>query len=256
MRRIRVIPVLLLRNNGLYKTVKFNQPNYIGDPINAVKIFNDKEVDELVLLDITASAEKKPPNYKIIGEMASECFMPLAYGGGISSVDNAKKIFDLGVEKIIINTAFFSEPGFTRQLAGLYGSQSVVVSIDIKKNIFGKHHVYAPNTKPNGKLVPVQAARMAEENGAGEIILNSVGKDGTRTGFDLDLIREVSSSVKIPVVACGGADKVSDFLQAVSAGASAVSAGSMFVYSKGVDSVLINYPSPKDLLDNLYSKVS
>jgi cyclase len=242
MKRTRIIPVLLLINDGLYKTVKFNKPSYIGDPINAVKIFNEKEVDELVVLDITASKEKRAPNYSKIAELAGEAFMPMAYGGGIHSFEDAKKVIDAGYEKIVINTAAVENPALIEQIASVYGSQSVVVSIDVKLNWLGKYEVYIKCGTKKTNLSPDQAAAQAEKYGAGEIFINAIHKDGTWEGFDIKLIQKVSHTVSIPVIACGGASSMQDFKNAVTeGGASAVAAGSMFVYQKKGMGVLISF---------------
>jgi cyclase len=257
LRRIRVIPVLTIDGNKLVKTTKFKKPKYIGDPINAIKIFNDKEVDEIVILDITASKKDTPPNFKLIEEMASECFMPLGYGGAINDFDTAKKVFDLGVEKIILNTNIFSNAHLITQVANHYGSQSVVVSIDVKRNIFGNQYCYYKSGTLTKKEMPEKLAKMVEDAGAGEIILNNIDNEGTFKSFDYNLISLVSKSIGIPVVACGGASEISDFENAILNGASAVAAGSMFVFkSNNVNSVLINYPSQEVLINNLYSSIN
>jgi cyclase len=248
MIRTRVIPALLLKGDGLVKTVKFSNPGYIGDPINAVRIFNDKEVHELVFLDITASIERRPPRFDILSDIASECFMPLGYGGGIRTLEQAEKIFNLGVEKIILNSFAIEDPSFIRSLSDRVGSQSVVMSIDVKKNFFGKYEIYSNSGKTRTSLDPFRWAQQAEELGAGEIILNSIDQDGTMKGYDIQLIKNVSNSVTIPVVACGGAGKVEDFGTAIhEGGASAVAAGSMFVYFGRKKAVLINYPSRDEI---------
>jgi cyclase len=243
LRRIRTIPVLLLNNGGLYKTVKFKNPTYIGDPINAVKIFNEKEADELLILDYRASIEKRGPDFSKIAEIAGEAFMPMAYGGGIRNLDDAKKVFDSGFEKIVLNSILFEDITLVDKIASIYGAQSVVGCIDFKKNLFGKFNVYAySGSKSTGKT-PVEWAKFLDDKGVGEIILNNIDKDGTWDGYSLNLITEVSSNVHIPVIACGGAGSVEDFKKAVTAGASAVAAGSMFVYQKKGMGVLISFPS-------------
>jgi len=244
----RVIPCLLLRNQGLVKTVKFRDPKYVGDPINAVKIFNDKEVDELLFLDITATVERKAPPMKVIAEIASECFMPLAYGGGIRSMEDVRQIFTVGVEKVCVNTHAVEDPEFIRQAADIFGSQSIVVSIDVKKSLFGKHEVHTHGGTRNTKLDPVEHAVRMEQLGAGELFLNSIDRDGTQQGFDIDLLRRVAAAVRIPVIACGGAGTVDHLRQAVKdGGASAVSAGSMFVFHGKHRAVLISYPGQDEL---------
>ena len=177
MKRIRVIPVLLLKGDGLYKSLRFKEYRYVGDPINAVKIFNEKEVDELAIIDIAATKENRSPNIKKIGEIASEAFMPLSYGGGITHIDQVKEIFFNGVEKVIINKAAVTRPSFITEISHRYGNQSVVVSIDIKKDWLGKYKVYTENGKRNTNLDPVHFAKRCEELGAGEILLNSIDRD-------------------------------------------------------------------------------
>ena len=248
MLRTRVIPSLLLKGQGLVKTVKFKDSKYIGDPINAIKIFNDKEVDELVLLDITATIEKRGPNYKVIEEVASECFMPLGYGGGIHSLEDAKRILALGVEKIIINTVAFEKPDFVSQLADNLGNQSVVVSIDVKKSLFGKYEVFTRSGSYNTKQNPLTYAHKMELLGAGEILLNSIDRDGLMTGYDIQLISRLTGSVRIPVIACGGAGSLSHLAEAAKqGGASALAAGSMFVFHGKHRAVLISYPERTEL---------
>lgn len=244
----RVIPVLLLQNKGLVKTRQFKNPVYVGDPINAIKIYNEKEVDELVFLDINASKEKRPPDFTLLEKIASECFMPLGYGGGISSLDEVKRILNIGIEKVIFNDSLFDNQELLKQAAKLAGSQSVVVSIDVKKSITGKRRIYRHTTKSIMDISITEYARCAEEAGAGEIFLNSVDQDGMMGGYDLEMIRKVADTVNIPVVACGGAGQLSHFREAVSkGGASAVAAGSMFVFHGPHKAVLINYPGQDEL---------
>ena len=246
--RTRVIPCLLLKGQGLVKTVNFTNPKYVGDPINAVKIFNDKEVHELVFLDITASTEKRAPRLDFISDIASECFMPLGYGGGIRTVKQAEEIFNRGVEKIIINSGAVEKPTFINELANLFGSQSIVVSIDIKKNFFGNYQTYTYSGKSKTSWDPVTWAQEAERLGAGEIFLNSIDRDGMMNGYDIPLIKSVSKAISIPVIACGGAGTVEDFGRAVyDGGASAVAAGSMFVFYGKYRAVLINFPDDQEL---------
>lgn len=248
MLKTRVIPCLLLRNKGLVKTVKFKDPKYVGDPFNAVRIFNEKEVDELIFLDITASLENRKPNLKLISEIASECFMPFGYGGGVRTVEEAQALFNLGVEKVILNTAAFENPKLVEACARLGGSQSVVVSVDVKKSFFGKQEVYIRSGTQNTKMDPALYAEQMENAGAGELFLNSIDRDGVMHGYDLPLLRKVADAVRVPVVACGGAGKLEDFSQAVREGhVSAVSAGSMFVFHGKHRAVLITYPSQEEL---------
>jgi len=253
MKRIRVIPVLLLRKGGVVKTVKFKDPKYVGDCINAIKIFNEKEVDEMVVLDIDASPKNTPPNYQLIHELAGECFMPLSYGGGITSVEQAKRIIDSGIEKVILNTAAINNPKLVEDLAHNYGSSSVVVSLDIKKDWLGKYKVFTNGGKQKVSTKPLELALQMQNAGAGEIILNSIDRDGTFQGYDVPLTQSIANQLEIPVVACGGASKVEDYLDVIKNGnASAVAAGSMFVF-KGVHrAVLINYPDQATLKEKIY----
>ena len=244
----RVIPCLLLSNSGLVKTVKFKNPTYLGDPRNTVKIFNDKEVDELVLLDITATSEKKRPNFDLIFEIVSEAFMPIAYGGGIRNLEDAKHILSLGVEKIVINTYTVENPSFVTEAARQFGSSSVVVCIDVKKRLFGKSTVHINSGRKSTHIDPLDHAIHMEQLGAGELIVNSIDRDGTMCGYDLELIRMISSKVNIPVIACGGAGAVEHLGAAVKqAGASAVAAGSLFVFHGRHRAVLINFPEQQTL---------
>lgn len=247
MLNVRVIPILLLRNKGLVKTVKFSKGKYIGDPINAVKIFNDKEVDELAFLDIEASKVNMPPNFDFIKHIASECFMPLAYGGGISNIDHIKKLFQIGVEKVILNSVALEHLNLVSEAAEIFGGQSIVVSIDVKTNIWGKYFVFSHSEKKPAIKDPVAYARAAEKAGAGEIILNAVDQDGMMNGYDLNIVEKMSSVINIPLVACGGAGKLEHFKEGHQAGASALAAGSLFVYHGPHKAVLINYPSQQKL---------
>jgi cyclase len=243
MRRIRTMPVLLLRNGGLYKTVNFKNPKYVGDPINAVKIFNEKEADELVLLDYNASIDTRAIDYKRIEEIAGEAFMPMGYGGGIKTLDDAKRVFDCGFEKVVLNSVLLKNPGLVEAIGNIYGAQAVVGSIDYKKNIFGKSKVYSMSGSKKMGYEPVEWAVKLQEYGVGEIMLNSIDRDGTWSGYDLDMIKTVSEKITVPLIACGGAGSVQDLKQAVSVGASAVAAGSMFVFQKKGMGVLISFPS-------------
>lgn len=248
MLQTRVIPCLLLRNQGLVKTVKFKDPKYVGDPINSVKIFNDKEVDELIFLDITATVENRRPPFKLLSEITSECFMPLGYGGGIRSVEDIREILGLGVEKVIINSHAVEDQSFVSRAAELFGSQSIVVSLDVKKSLLGKYEIRTCGERKATGLDPVRFAVQMQERGAGELFLNSIDRDGTQQGYDIDLIRRVTEAVSIPVIACGGAGRLEDFADAVhKGGASAVSAGSFFVFQGKHRAVLISFPTPEEL---------
>lgn len=243
----RVMPVLLLRGRGLVKTTAFKNPVYLGDPVNVIRIFNDKEVDELTLLDIDATPQQRGPNFQLLREIASECFMPLGYGGGITTVDQVKQLTAIGIEKVVINSRAPEDPALVTAAADQVGSQSVVVCIDVKKKMFGGQRVVTRSAKNDTGKDPVAYAQEMQRRGAGELVVNSVDRDGTMQGYDLELIRRVSSAVDIPVVACGGAGKVADFGQAVAAGASAVAAGAMFVFQGAHRGILISFPSRSEL---------
>lgn len=248
MLKTRVIPCLLLKDNKLVKTIKFKNPTYIGDPINAVKIFNEKEVDELIFLDIDASYKKKKPNYSIIHEVVTECFMPVCYGGGVNNLSDMKKLFKLGIEKISINTRALDNPTFIKEAAQMFGSQSIVVSIDVRKNLWGKYDVYSYGGRKKTNYNPIDFSLLMEKMGAGELMINSIDRDGVMNGYDIKLLKSVTEVVTIPVIACGGAGKITDFLEAVDKGrVSAVSAGSLFIYFGREKGILINYPSQRDL---------
>lgn len=248
MIRPRIIPALLLQGQGLVKTVKFKDPTYLGDPINIVRIFNDKEVDELVFLDITATNENRPPAFDRLANITSECFMPLGYGGGIRTLDDIRNLLGMGIEKVILNTAAVENPSLVRSAADHAGSSSVVISMDVKKNLLGKYEVQTRSGKKNTGLDPVRHAVEMEKMGAGEIFVNSIDRDGTMKGYDIELIRRVSDAVSIPVIACGGAGKLQDLADAIKMGrASAAAAGSFFVFQGPLRGVLISYPSQNDL---------
>ncbi len=248
MVQTRVIPCLLLRNMGLVKTQKFKDPVYVGDPINAVRIFNDKEVDELVFLDITATVEGKRPPFDLLAKVAGQCFMPLCYGGGVRSLEDMAQLYSIGIEKVALNTQAVKDASLVRAAADRFGSQSVMVSIDVKKTLFGKYEVVVESGRKRTGLDPVRLAAELQAHGAGELLLNSVDRDGMMEGYDLELIRRVTAAVGIPVVACGGAGKLADLSSAVTAGgASAAAAGSLFVFQMPHRAVLINYPSQRDL---------
>jgi len=247
MLRVRVMPCLLLRNSKLVKTVRFKDPNYIGDPINAVKIYNDKEVDELIILDITATVDNRQPNYKAISEISSECFMPIVYGGGIKSIEEMRRIYIQGVEKIAINSFAIENPEIIRKASGMFGNQSVVVAIDTRKKMIGGYEVMSHSGRKGTNMNPISWAKEVEALGAGEILLTSIDRDGTYEGYDTELIRSVSQSVNIPIIACGGAGKMEDFAKAVEAGASACAIGSMAVYQSKGKGVLINFPTQSEL---------
>jgi len=220
----------------------------VGDPINAVKIFNDLEADELVFLDITASKENRIPSLDVIKKIGDEAFMPFAVGGGIKTTEQALQILNAGAEKVVINKAAVENPGLITELADCFGNQSIIVSIDVKKNFWGKTRVFIQNGSISTSLDPIEHAMNMEKLGAGEIIINSIEHDGCMNGYDLDLIKAVSQAVSIPVIAIGGAGKLIHFREATqTANASAVAAGSMFVFHGPRRAVLINYPEKKEL---------
>lgn len=248
MLKNRVIPCLLLKNRGLVKTIRFQSPAYVGDPINAVKIFNDREADELVLLDIDATIEQRAPDFGFIESIVSEAFMPVGYGGGVGRIEYVHALFRLGVEKVIINSAAVTDTDFVKRAAEQFGDQSIVVSIDVKKRWFGQYEVFAESGTKRTRLNPVDHAVRIAESGAGEILLTSIDRDGTLQGMDLDLIRAVARRVRVPVVACGGVGRLEDVRDAIHlAGASAVAIGSLFVYFGKHRAVLINYPSSDEV---------
>lgn len=250
----RIIPVLLLKGKGLVKTLKFKDPKYIGDPINAVKIFNDLKADELVFLDITASKEGRTVSGELVKDIGDEAFMPFGVGGGISNIDQIEQLLKAGAEKVVINTNAFLKPELITESAKIFGSQSIVVSLDAKKSLFGKYSCWIKDGNENTKIDPIMFAKKAEDMGAGEIIINSIDLDGMMTGYDIELIKSVSDSVSVPVVACGGAGNLEHISQAYFDGnAHALSAGSMFVFHGPRRAVLINYPS-KSELKQLFNK--
>jgi cyclase len=248
----RIIPCLLLRNNGLVKTVRFKESTYIGDPINTVKIFNEKEVDEIFFLDIDATKTKKEPPYDLIRNIATECFMPFAYGGGIQSIQQIEKIIKSGAEKIIINSQAFLKRNFMREAVQQFGSSTIAVSMDVKKEFLRGNTVYIKGGTLSTGMNPVDYAREIEDEGAGEILINSIDRDGVMEGYDIELIKSISQSVRVPIIACGGAGSLVDFRLAVKeGGASAAAAGSFFVFHGKRRAVLITYPSYTEI-SNLF----
>jgi imidazole glycerol-phosphate synthase subunit HisF len=253
MLKNRVIPCLLLRDGGLVKTHRFADPKYVGDPINAIRIFNEKEVDELIVLDIEASRRGAEPDFTLIEEFAGECFMPLCYGGGIRTLAQARRLFALGIEKVCIQSAALADFGLVSQIAAQFGSQSVLVSVDVKQNWRGRHELYSA---ARGKKVSrpwIEFMRAAVAAGAGEIVLNAVDRDGTQKGMDLELIRQASAAIDVPLVAVGGAGSLANIKAAIDSGASAVAAGAFFVFHGPHRAVLITYPR-YDELEVLLSK--
>jgi len=246
MLRPRVIPSLLLSGGGLVKTMKFGSRKYVGDPINAIRIFNDKEVDELIVLDIDATREGRRPDFSLIEEMAGECFMPLSYGGGIQSVDDARTLFSLGVEKVVLQSAFLRDPAILRAIADRAGEQAVVASIDVARDWLGRRKLHGPAARGRFRDWR-EALRAAVANGAGEVMLTSVERDGTLSGMDLEMIGEAAAMIDVPLIAAGGAGSLDDIRRAVGAGASAVAAGAFFVFHGPHRAVLITYPRYEEL---------
>lgn len=243
MLKVRIIPCLLLCNESLVKTVQFKKFSYIGDPANTCRIFNELEVNELVFLDITATREKREPNFKILQAIADECFMPLSYGGGIRSLQAAERIFNIGFEKIVLNTYPFENPAIVTELAKAFGSQSIIIAIDVRKTLLGKYQVFGLSGADNKKKHPVDWANEVQQRGAGEILLTSIDREGTWKGFDIELTSQVSKAVTIPVIAQGGAGCVEHISAVVKEGrASAVALGSMVVYQGQNLGVLVNFP--------------
>ncbi len=243
MLRPRIIPCLLVRNKGLVKTVKFGPSKYVGDPINAVKIFNEKEADELIVLDIDATANGTPPDFVMIQKLAAECRMPLCYGGGVTTVEQAKRIIGLGVEKVAISAAALANPQLISGISAEIGSQSVVVILDVKKSFFGKYEVYTHNGQRRTERTPIDVAQEAEKLGAGEIVINSIDNDGQMKGYDLSLAAKVREAIQLPMSVLGGAGSLADIGCLISTcGVVGASAGSLFVFKGQYRAVLINYP--------------
>lgn len=253
----RIIPCLLIQNNGLVKTVKFKDAKYVGDPINAVKIFNEKQVDELMVLDIDATVQNKEPDYKRIENLASECRMPLCYGGGIKNVQQAQRIFALGVEKIAISSAAIGNFNLLKEIAQIVGNQSVVVVLDVgKRKLSNRYDIWTHNATKNTKKNPIEFAKELQEVGVGEIVINSIDQDGTMKGYDHTIIDRVREQIHIPLTVLGGAGSLQDIAEIISKHhIIGVAAGSLFVFKGIYKAVLINYPNSqeKKQLSNMYS---
>jgi cyclase len=247
MLKHRVIPCLLLRNGGLVKTLKFAEPKYVGDPINAIRIFNEKEVDELMVLDISASKERREPDYELVAQFAGECFMPLCYGGGVRTVEQARRLFAAGVEKICIQSAVLDDPALITQIAERFGSQAVVVSVDVKTDWLGRRRLFGAAAGKTLAKPWLDFMREMVAAGAGEVVLNAVDRDGTMQGMDLELIRSATATLSVPLIAMGGVGSLADIQAAVRAGASAVAAGAFFVFHGPHRAVLITYPRYQEL---------
>jgi cyclase len=252
MLKTRVIPILLLRDGALVKTVRFRRFNYIGDPCNTVRIFNELEVEELIFLDILAARDGKAPDFQMLSDIANECFMPLSYGGGIRCIEEIKKILNIGLEKVAINSNAVENRKLISMSAERFGSQCIIGSIDVRENLLGKYEVYIKDGTKRTRLDPVEWAMELADSGAGELLITSIDRDGTWKGYDVKLIRLISSSVNIPVIANGGAGNISHIAEAVNeGGASAVGLGSMVVYQKKDMGVLVNFPDRTELSNAL-----
>ena len=252
MLRPRIIPCLLVQNKGLVKTVKFKNPKYVGDPINAVRIFNEKEVDELMVIDIDASSQNHEPDYRMIEYIAAECRMPLCYGGGIKTAEQAQRIFSLGVEKVALSSIAVEQPELITEIANIVGNQSVVIVIDVKKHpLTGKYEVRTHNGQKSTGLNPFEFATRMEKLGAGEIVINSIDHDGMMNGYDLALVDKLRKCVNVPITVLGGAGSLEDIQHLIKAhGTIGAAAGSLFVFKGPYKAVLINYPN-RDLKEQL-----
>ncbi len=252
MLQTRIIPTLLLKDESLVKTVQFKKYNYIGDPVNTVRIFNELEVDELMFLDIFASLEKRPINYKILQDIANECFMPLSYGGNIKSLDDAKRVLEIGFEKVVINSHSYENLELIHQISSYFGAQSVVGSIDIKKDIFRKKRLYSYHGRKKEPYEIIEWIKELECAGVGELLVTSIDKEGTWSGYDIELLKEAVANTQVPVIANGGCGSIDDIASAVKeAKVSACALGSMVVYQKKGMGVLVNFPDRKKLKEAL-----
>jgi cyclase len=247
MLRPRIIPCLLIKNGGLVKSVQFDNYKYVGDPINAVKIFNEKEVDEIIILDIDATVYNKEPNYKLIESLAAESRMPLCYGGGVKTVEQAQKIFSLGVEKVSISSEAVSNPNLITEISNRVGSQSIVVILDVKKNKLGEYEIWTHNATKNTMIDPVAFANEVQRLGAGEVVVNSIDEDGIMKGYDLELIEKIRNVISLPLTVLGGAGTLKDIEKLISKyKVIGVAAGSLFVFKGVFKAVLINYPNSSE----------
>jgi cyclase len=244
MLRPRIIPCLLVKGGGLVKTVRFASPKYVGDPINAVRIFNEKEVDELMVLDIDATAKGREPDYRLIADLAAECRMPLSYGGGVTSAEQIQRIVGLGVEKVALSASAVASPGLIEQAAARVGRQSIVAVLDVRASADGRYEVYTHNGSRRSGQAPADLARRLETLGAGEIVVNSIDRDGAMSGYDLKLARQVREAISVPMTVLGGAGKLDDIAALIREfGIVGAAAGSLFVFKGVYRAVLINYPS-------------
>lgn len=252
MLRPRIIPSLLLQDNGLVKTVNFKNPKYVGDPINAVKIFNEKEVDELAIFDIDATAKGLEPNYNLIERIANQSRMPLCYGGGVKTIEQAQKIFGLGIEKIALSSAVLQNPELITKIADRVGAQSIIVVLDVKKKLFGSYEVFTHNGKKATGINPFDFVAKAQQLGAGEIIINSIDQDGVMKGYDMMLIDKIRERISVPLTVLGGAGSLSDIEKVIQKHKIiGVAAGSLFVFKGVYKAVLINYPTKAEK-ENIY----
>lgn len=250
MFRPRIIPILLLKGQGLVKTLRFSKPSYIGDPINAVRLFNDYRADELVFLDINASIEGRSISIELIKTIGDEAYMPFSVGGGISSVEQIGEILSIGAEKVVLNSSISTNLGLIVQASNAFGSQSIIASVDVRRRLFGNYEVMTKSGSVILHRSLEDYIKDIESAGAGEILINSIDRDGTMSGYDIGLIKEISCSVRIPVIACGGAGSLSDMRHAYfEGGASACAAGSMFVFHGPRKAVLINYPEKAEIIN-------
>jgi len=249
--RARVIPVLLIDDGGLVKSIEFDKYNYIGDPMNAIRLYNEMEVDELVFIDISASKENRGPDFEMIEELTANAFMPLGYGGGITSVEDIKKLFYLGIEKVIINNQLLSNKEFIKDASKLHGKQSIIGAVDIKKNFFGNYKVYDHVGKKSLDLDYNTYIKELEDSGIGELFINDVSSDGKMKGYDIKLIDSLHNTISIPMVFCGGAGNLSHLKEAIDSGAHAAAAGSIFIYKGKQKGILINYPTQNELYELL-----
>jgi len=255
MLRPRIIPCLLLQDNGLVKTVNFKNPKYVGDPINAVRIFNEKEVDELVFFDIDATVLNNEPNYSLIERISNQSRMPLCYGGGIKTVEQAKRVFGLGVEKIALSSSVIDNPSLITQIGDQVGAQSVIVVLDVKKKLFGGYEVFTHNGKKARGIDPFKFIKKVQKLGAGEIVINSIDKDGLMNGYDMSLIKKIREITSLPITVLGGAGSIEHLAEIIEKnGIIGASAGSLFVFKGPYKAVLINYPDSRQK-NILYKKV-
>jgi cyclase len=255
--RSRVIPCLLVQNGGLVKTTRFKDPKYVGDPINAVRIFNEKEVDELIVVDIDATAKKREPDYRLIENLAAECRMPLCYGGGVKTAEQAQRIIGLGVEKVAMSSALIEQPSLAGEISEAIGSQSVVLVVDVRKSLLGKYSVCVNNGRQNTRREPFEVAAAAAQFGIGEIVVNSIDNDGRMTGYDVHLAEKMREAVDVPMTVLGGAGNIQDIRGLIDrfkvVGAAA---GSLFVFKGKYRAVLISYPNVADRIPGAASRVA